>query len=659
MKNEPEIIKILRKEEILKKKRKKNQGLDLSTPSTEIFRDKTTEIGKDLPDSPVARNPDLKIRSVLEQHLENIFEIKTTDADRNQSENQEFHTRLIEDNDNEMVQKKSSDLSIAPQGNKTLEEPETIQIPHLEKKYEETIDPNKKTLQQKTNHPEKQTTEETIQQSREQEERTGFGWKGLGSRIIKFDEKTRTHIYEVHEPLLDENEKKIKNRLIALFELRTTIDTFNSSTTEKITMLNEALEKIIIDNHIKLNEISKDKIFYYIFQEFIGYGKVDILMHDEGIEDISCDGPNIPIFIYHKTHESIRSNIVYENPDELDSFAVKLAQICGKQISIYEPIVDGKLADGSRLSVMLAKTVTPFSTFTIRRFRTDPFTPIDLINSGTMSLEMAAYFWLAIENGASILFCGGTASGKTSTLNAFALFLPAAYKIFSIEDTREVMLPHENWVAGTTRTGFSQSVEHKTSKDIDMFDLTRAALRQRPQVVIVGEIRGQEAYALFQAMATGHISYSTIHASDIHTLVQRLENPPISLPKALLTSLNLVVFLKSTVINGQPARRITNVIEIIKMDASTNKLIFTAPFSWVSETEDRFKREAKSILLDRTKNKRGWSDEQLVSELRNRIIVLEWMRKNNIRSFRDVGKIVAQYSEESDAVLAKAKGASI
>ena len=220
------------------------------------------------------------------------------------------------------------------------------------------------------------------------------------------------------------------------------------------------------------------------------------------------------------------------------------------------------------------------------------------------------------------------------------------------------MLPHENWVASTTRTGFSQSAEHKTSKDIDMFDLTRAALRQRPQVVIVGEIRGQEAYALFQAMATGHISYSTIHASDIHTLVQRLENPPISLPKALLISLNLVVFLKSTMINGKPARRIINVIEIIKMEPSTNKLIFSIPFSWVSESEDYFKKEAKSILLDRTQSKKGWSDAQLLQEVKNRIIVLEWMRKNNLRSYKEVGKVVADYSQEPDVVLEKAKGGS-
>jgi flagellar protein FlaI len=648
MKDEPEIIKILRKEEMLEKIEKKTQEFEPVACTKDVFNKKTVESGCIFSDSPTIGNPNLKFTAAVERQLENILRIKTEDADADQTDDQEFHTRLIEENDEAGVQRESMSSQKIQQVMELPEKTNELPIPRRGK----TLDKSEDFVSNDEQVPQKKSSKEA------DDERTGFGWKGLGSRVIKFDENSKTYVYEVHEPLLDEAEQEIKNRLLELFELRSTIDVFESNTAEKSIKLDESLQKIIVDGHIKLSENSKDKIFYYIFQEFTGYGKIDILMHDEGIEDISCDGPYIPIFIYHKTYESIKSNIVFENPDELDSFAVKLAQICGKQISIYEPIIDGKLADGSRLSVMLAKTVTPFSTFTIRRFRTDPFTPIDLINTGTMSVEMTAYFWLAIENGASILFCGGTASGKTSTLNAFALFLPASYKIFSIEDTREVILPHENWVASTTRTGFSQSAEHKTSKDIDMFDLTRAALRQRPQVVIVGEIRGQEAYALFQAMATGHISYSTIHASDIHTLVQRLENPPISLPKALLISLNLVVFLKSTVIDGKPARRIINVIEIIKMEPSTNKLIFSIPFSWVSESDDHFKKEAKSILLDRTQSKKGWSDAHLLQEVKNRIIVLEWMIKNNLRSYKEVGKVVADYSREPEAVVEKAKGGS-
>lgn len=400
---------------------------------------------------------------------------------------------------------------------------------------------------------------------------------------------------------------------------------------------------------------TKDKIFYHIFREFIGYGKIDILMDDDGIEDISCDGHHVPIFIYHKKYEAITTNIRFEDEDELDSFVVRLSQICGKQISVYSPIVDGKLPDGSRLQTTLAKTVTKGSTFTIRRFRADPFTPIDLIGYDTLSVDMAAYFWMVIENGASILFCGGTASGKTSSLNALSLFIPASHKIISIEDTREVNLPHKNWIAGTTRQGFSSSEESKTGKDIDMFDLIRTAMRQRPRVIIVGEVRGREAYNLFQAMATGHISYSTVHASTIHTLIQRLENPPISLPRALLTSLDIIVFQNSVDIGGKTVRRMTSITEVIKLDPDTNQLIFMEPFSWVSKTDDRFESSGTSKILSNIRLQNDWTEEQLNKELENRMLILEWMRKKNIRSYKEVGRIVSDYHKYPDVLLKKAR----
>ncbi|KYK21189.1 hypothetical protein AYK21_05125 [Thermoplasmatales archaeon SG8-52-2] len=519
------------------------------------------------------------------------------------------------------------------------------------------------------------------------EEKTGFGWKGIGTRRIVLNHDINEHVYEIIEPVLSEDEKDIKDELSRLFKMLADINISDMNKQDKEKYLEETLEQIIIDNDIKfygrkikkkeeekdkktelekkdknkekkslknifsknkkddkidllievdkkkseknkkknplknifqkkskdenlgpnveskkekqnkiqkkkqdkidkktehekksiknifskskneektkkqksgenknknplknlfskknkddkdkltkeqiaeLEEISKKKIFYHIFKEFLGYGKIDIIMEDEGIEDISCDGYHVPVFIYHKKFDEISTNVKFEDEFELDSFVIRLAQICGKQISIYSPIVDGKLPDGSRLQTTLAKTVTKPSTFTIRKFKENPLTPVDLLGFKSMSLDMVAYFWFAIENGASILFCGGTASGKTTALNALSLFIPSTHKIVSIEDTREVSLPHSNWIAGTTRQGFSASDE-KTGKDIDMFDLIRAALRQRPKVIIVGEVRGKEAYSLFQAMATGHTSYATVHASDIHTLIQRLENPPISL----------------------------------------------------------------------------------------------------------------------------------
>jgi flagellar protein FlaI len=547
---------------------------------------------------------------------------------------------------------------------------------------------------------------EELQNTEVIEERTGFGWKGMGSRRIIFDNDSKEYFYVLDEPALNEYETELKKELGHLFKMLADVNITTMTQEEKEKFLEETLHQIIIDNNIKFigkikpkkddkeekkslfskktqddkeskekkslfpkkgpeakkskeelnaeEQISKDKIFYHIFRDFLGYGKIDIIMEDEGIEDISCDGHDVPVFIYHKKYDAITTNVQFENELELNSFVVRLAQISGKQISIYSPIVDGKLPDGSRLQTTLARTVTKGSTFTIRKFKENPLTPIDLIDYKSLSLEMAAYFWMAIEKGSSILFCGGTASGKTTALNALSLFIPGQHKIVSIEDTREVNLPHKNWIAGTTREGFSAS-DDKTGKDIDMFDLIRAALRQRPKVVMVGEVRGREAYSLFQAMATGHTSYATVHASDIHTLIQRLENPPISLPRALLTSLDIIVFQNAVDIKGKTVRRMTSVTEIVKLDPDTNQLIFMEPYKWVSKTDDRFESTGTSKVLNNIKQQNDWTDEQLEEEIENRKLVLSWMLQNNLRDYKEVGRIVNLYSKHPEQLIKKAK----
>ena len=542
------------------------------------------------------------------------------------------------------------------------------------------------------------------------EEKKGFGWKGLGTRRIVYDHNINEYVYELIEPSLNEDEKEIKEELTRFFKMLADVNVSNMLKEEKEKYLELTLEQIITDNAIRFDrkarkkpkeldktlgfdkkekiiaekkklftkkekteeketktkerktkeeltkneKESKDKIFYHIFREFLGFGKIDIIMHDEGIEDISCDGQHVPIFIYHKKYDAISTNVNFDDESELDSFVVRLAQVCGKQISIYSPIVDGKLPDGSRLQTTLARTVTKGSTFTIRKFKEKPLTPVDLIDYKSLSLEMAAYFWMAIEGGASILFCGGTASGKTTALNALSLFIPTQHKIISIEDTREVNLPHKNWIAGTTRQGFSSSDE-KTGKDIDMFDLIRAALRQRPRVVIVGEVRGKEAYSLFQAMATGHTSYATVHASDIYTLIQRLENPPISLPRALLTSLDIIVFQNAIDISGKTVRRMTSVTEVVKLDPDTNQLIFMEPFKWVSKTDDRYESSGASKILNNLKLQNDWTEAKLSEEIENRKSILEWMLKNDIRDYKDVGRIVSDYRKYPKDVLKRVK----
>jgi len=598
-------------------------------------------------------------------------------------------------------------LEKAQQRKEQLEAPEDLQIPHTEKTIEKPKGLLEKTQQRKQEkekilHPvvSVKDGEQSIEIIDEQK---GFGWKKLGSKRIVYDHNINEYRYEVIEPQLTEEEKKIKKEISHLFKMLADVDTFDMNKEEKGKFLGETLEQIIIDNDIKFDEScrekifydlfedfleedridlilhddrifleetieqilikndvefyesSKDKIFYHLFRDFLGYGRIDIIMHDDGIEDISCDGYKTPIFIYHRKYEAIETNVYFSGEEELTSFIVLLCQISGKQISVYSPIVDGKLPDGSRLQATLARTVTKSSTFTIRKFKENPLTPIDLIEYKSLSVEMVAYFWMAIGSGASILFCGGTASGKTTALNALSLFIPASHKIISIEDTREVSLPHKNWIAGTTRKGFSSSDENKTGKDIDMFDLIRAALRQRPRVIIVGEVRGKEAYSLFQAMATGHTSYSTVHASTIHTLIQRLENPPISLPRALLTSLDVIVFQNAVEIGGKMVRRITSVTEIIKLDSDTNQLIFMAPFTWVSKTDDRFESSRDSKIYNKIKQQNDWTDKQLELEISNRMLVLEWMRKKKIRSYQEFGRVVADYQKYPEEVLKRVK----
>lgn len=546
------------------------------------------------------------------------------------------------------------------------------------------------------------------------EEKKGFGYNGMATRRILQDKTTKEYFYEIEEPTLTEVEKEIKNELAHLFKMLANVNIGSMDEDEKKKFLKETLEQIIIDNNIKFigrkifkkdenkakekkplfpkkakdkkenketqekkNKLKlfsktnekikkskvelteeekkiKEKIYYHLFRDFLGYNKIDVIMKDEGIEDISCDGHHVPIFIYHKKYDAITTNIKFDDEQNLNSFVIRLAQICGKQISIYSPIVDGKLPDGSRLQTTLARTVTRGSTFTIRKFKENPLTPIDLIGYESISLDIAAYFWMAIEKGASILFCGGTASGKTTALNALSLFIPAQHKIVTIEDTREINLPHKNWIAGTTREGFSAGDE-KTGKDIDMFDLIRAALRQRPKVVMVGEVRGKEAYSLFQAMATGHTSYATVHASDIHTLIQRLENPPISLPRALLTSLDVIVFQNAVDILGKTVRRMTSVTEIVKLDPDTNQLIFMEPFRWVSKTDDRFEASGSSKILNNIRIQSDWTEEQLEKELQNRKLILRWMKEKNIRDYKEVGEIVNQYTRYPTDLIKKAK----
>ncbi|HKS60030.1 MAG TPA: type II/IV secretion system ATPase subunit [Thermoplasmata archaeon] len=480
---------------------------------------------------------------------------------------------------------------------------------------------------------------------------------------ITYHNVRNEHLYEVIEPPLSAIEREILGRLKGVL-----IDKF-----QPLPELDSATKRTelrrMVDSQFKKWEISpspttKGRIIYYLEREFIGYGIVDVPMTDSEVEDISCDGVGIPLYIYHRKYGSIRSNLKFSDSKELDDYVVWLAQRSGKHISVATPILDATVPDGSRLQATLGTHVTKRgSSFTVRRFRDNPFTPVDLLKFRTMSPEMMAYMWIAIESGQSMMVCGGTASGKTTTLNATLLFIPPQMKIVSIEDTRELNLPHENWVPSLTRAGFGAKnlASGKAPGEIDMFDLLAAALRQRPQYLMVGEVRGAEAFIVFQAMATGKTCYTTFHAESVSAMVHRMENPPISLPRSLVSALNLVLLQRQVKVGNKLTRRVQSLTEIVGLDPETNELITNSVYSW-NPADDTFLFSGHSYIYERTAIMKNWSMKEMEREVRNRVEMLEYMRWRESRAtrqrpftHRDVGRLVSFYYKEPAAALQEAR----
>ncbi len=480
---------------------------------------------------------------------------------------------------------------------------------------------------------------------------------------VTFHNTRNEYLYEVIEPPISRIERELTERLrvylIDAFEPLAENDP-ESKRRELRRMVDEQLQKW----ELAPGPTTKGRILYFLERDFIGYGIVDVPMTDTEVEDISCDGVGIPLYIYHRKYGSIRSNLRFSNAKELDDYVVWIAQRSGKHISVASPILDATVPDGSRLQATLGTHVTKRgSSFTVRRFRDNPFTPVDLVKFKTMSPEMMAYLWIAIEHGQSMMVCGGTASGKTTTLNATLLFIPPQMKIVSIEDTRELNLPHENWVPSLTRAGFGAKnvITGKAPGEIDMFDLLASALRQRPQYLMVGEVRGAEAFIVFQAMATGKTCYTTFHAESVSAMVHRMENPPITLPRSLVSALNLVLLQRQVKVGTKMTRRVQSLTEIVGLDPETNELITNSVYSW-NPADDTFLYSGHSYIYERVALMTNLSMKEMEREVRNRVEMLEYMVAKDSRAsrqhpftHRDVGQLVAFYYKDPKRALDEAR----
>jgi flagellar protein FlaI len=440
--------------------------------------------------------------------------------------------------------------------------------------------------------------------------------------------------------------EKVEDKLLDMAE---TIG--QASEEERGQVLLDSIDKICSvtsgekNGKIEVTPRELEALKYRTVRDKMGLGVLQPLLGDPYIEDISCSGLG-NIFIEHKIFKSLKSSIYFPSHDDLDDFVVQMGERIKKPVTLRNPIVDAALPDGSRINIVYGRDIAKRgSNFTIRKFSDDTISVLDLIEFGSMNYLIAAYLWLALESDLNVFVVGATASGKTTLLNALTTFIKPNAKIVTIEDTPELKVPHANWVREVVRP---TSKESKNS-GVDMFDLLKAALRQRPDRILIGEIRGVEGNIAFQAMQTGHGVMATFHASSVQKVIQRLTGEPINVPKVNIDNLDLVV-IQSAVRgpDGGTVRRVVSVNEIVDYDSTSNTFAFITAFRWKPENDTfEFPGDMNSYVLEqKVAMKRGIPENQrrsIYSELRKRAAILEKIhKKGGLKSFEKLFEVTSE-----------------
>jgi len=453
------------------------------------------------------------------------------------------------------------------------------------------------------------------------------------------DEATGKLFYEVYEISLTNEEREIYKQIYEhmMWEIKP-IATLSGDAIEEIRGTARRIMNLFQIRFPRTPSLSWSKISYYIERDFLGYGILDPVFRDRYIEDISCNGPGKPIYVWHRKYESLPTNVVFKTEEELDAYVLKLAHMAGKHISVAYPVLDAILPGGHRVAATYSKEVsTSGSSFTIRKFSESPITIADMISFGTISSELASYFWLAMDYKMTALILGVTGAGKTSTLNALATLLRPTYKVVTIEDTPELRLPLENWVQLVSRPSYLGG-----AGEVSLYQLVRVSLRYRPDVIIVGEVRGDEAYVLFQSIATGHSGITTLHAESIDAAVKRLTSPPMNIPPSYIPLVNVALLIRRVTLVDEkgrlrPARKITNVWEIRDFGE------YEEVARW-DPAKNRFNvRLDNSLVLSKVTELTGKTKEELLEELVRRKMLLEWLVATRRTTYKDVATWVQKY----------------
>lgn len=398
---------------------------------------------------------------------------------------------------------------------------------------------------------------------------------------------------------------------------------------------------------VPVTQIQFDGLRYRLIRDKQKMGVLEPLLLDNQIEDISCSGLG-PIFLEHKIFKSLKSNIAFDTARELNTFVIQLSEKMGRPVTYSAPIIDSVLPDGSRINLVFGEDVSRRgSNFTIRKFMDDPLSIIQLVEFGGLTYQIAAYLSLAMEHGMNMFVAGETASGKTTLINALTTFIHPSSKIVSIEDTPELQVPHPNWLREVVRGKPGEG-----GSSVTMFDLLRAALRQRPNIIIIGEIRGAEGAIAFQAMQTGHACMATFHAASVEKLIQRLTGEPINIPKVYIENLNLCTIQSLVRLpNGKNGRRILSISEIIGYDSASDSFSYIEVFRWNPVNDSyEFTGHMNSYLLEEViAFKLGYppnKKREIYKELERRAIILSRMKDQGVIAFQDVYNALSQAYKE-------------
>ena len=405
-------------------------------------------------------------------------------------------------------------------------------------------------------------------------------------------------------------------------------------------------------NNSQNNAISNeylDNLARKLFQDLVGYGEIDPLIRDDNLEEIMVIGIDKPVFVYHREYGMMKTNILFKDAGEVMNLIDSIARQINRRIDQESPILDGRLPDGSRVNATIPPISADGPSMTIRKFKRDPLTIIDLINSKTISVELAAFFWLCFDGlgvkSANAIISGGTSSGKTTTLNALSSFINPKERIITIEDTLELQIPHEHVIRMETRP---PNVENRG--ELTMNDLVKNSLRQRPDRIIVGEVRGSEAITLFTALTTGHSGFGPLHSNDARETITRLTNAPMSVPNIMISAIDFIIMQNRIYrSDGVSFRRISEVAEVSGIEEGVIQL--NKIFEWDPQSDTIKNVGITSKTLTEIANVSGNSLNSLYDEIKNREIVLQHMVDQNIRSIRDVSTVLEMYYLDSQKVL--------